>query len=220
VGVLGEGEEERPAHPRREELAKLLLDRGAEPYDMQVVYNIHFRGDVLWYLKLVRERATALGRDADWADPAWSMLDYGRVRKRRAVALGDRDQARRSRPRGVVPGSRGADPNAPPARDPRFPRASLHEEAMRRGQLEMARLFERRGARPSDPSALSDLDRFTAACMRLDRKEAAARSRRASGAPRRSAADHARRAVGSRRRHRAPPRSRRVGRRRLSGAGR
>ena len=175
VGVLGEGEEERPAHPRREELAKLLLDRGAEPYDMQVVYNIHFRGDVLWYLKLVRERATALGRDADWADPAWSMLDMGgygngaRWHLEIAIKHDDLDLAAWCL-------DHGADPNAPPARDPRFPRASLHEEAMRRGQLEMARLFERRGARPSDPSALSDLDRFTAACMRLDRKEAAARA--------------------------------------------
>jgi hypothetical protein len=46
VAAIGEGEENRPPHPRRDDLVRLLLDRGAEPYDIQVVYNIHFRGDV------------------------------------------------------------------------------------------------------------------------------------------------------------------------------
>ena len=55
VGVVGEGEEERPAHPQRDDLAKLFLERGTKPYDQQVVYNIHFHGDVLWYLKLMHE---------------------------------------------------------------------------------------------------------------------------------------------------------------------
>ena len=43
TGVIGEGEEERPPHPRRNELTRLLLERGANPYDMQVFYNIHFQ---------------------------------------------------------------------------------------------------------------------------------------------------------------------------------
>jgi len=47
VGVIGEGEEDRLPHPRRDDLTRLLLDRGAEPYDTQVIYNIHFHGDVL-----------------------------------------------------------------------------------------------------------------------------------------------------------------------------
>src|SRR5260221_8244843 len=34
VGVIGEGEEDRPPHPQRDALARLLLDRGAEPYDV------------------------------------------------------------------------------------------------------------------------------------------------------------------------------------------
>src|SRR5262245_37902808 len=47
TGVIGEGEEDRPPHPRRDEMARLLLDRGAEPYDSQVIYNIHFHGKIL-----------------------------------------------------------------------------------------------------------------------------------------------------------------------------
>ncbi len=31
VGVIGEGEEDRPRHPRRDELARLFLERGADP---------------------------------------------------------------------------------------------------------------------------------------------------------------------------------------------
>ena len=77
VAAIGEGEESRPPHPRRDELVRLLLDRGAEPYDIQVVYNIHFRGDVLWFLRLMYERSIALGRKADWDDPEWRMLDMG-----------------------------------------------------------------------------------------------------------------------------------------------
>src|SRR5262249_34800260 len=34
VAAIGEGEENRPPHPRRDELVRLLLDRGAEPYDI------------------------------------------------------------------------------------------------------------------------------------------------------------------------------------------
>src|SRR5262249_18101513 len=39
VGAVGEGEENRPPHPRRDELVRLLLERGANPYDIQVIYN-------------------------------------------------------------------------------------------------------------------------------------------------------------------------------------
>lgn len=172
TGVMGEGEEERSGHPRRDELTRLLLDRGAEPYDIQVVYNIHFRGEALWYLKLMHARALQLGRDADWRDPAWQMLSMGNygsgARWHLEIALknDDLDLATWCL-------EHGADPNAAPARDPRFPRGTLHDEAMRRGQLDFARLLERHGAKASDPQSFSELDRFTAACFRLDRDEAA-----------------------------------------------
>src|SRR5262249_23362815 len=72
VGAIGEGEEDRPPHPRRDELVRLLLDHGAEPYDLQVVYDIHFKGSVLWFLKLMYEYAVKAGRKPDWDDPEWS----------------------------------------------------------------------------------------------------------------------------------------------------
>src|SRR5204863_1329184 len=75
VGVIGEGEEDRPPHPRRDELVRLLLERGSEPYDIQVIYNIHFHGRVLWYLELMYEFSVKAGRRSDWDDPEWRMLD-------------------------------------------------------------------------------------------------------------------------------------------------
>jgi len=77
VGVVGEGEEGRPPHPRRDETARLLLERGAEPYDSQVIYNIHFHGKILWWVKLMYEFSMKAGRRADWDDPEWHMLDQG-----------------------------------------------------------------------------------------------------------------------------------------------
>ncbi len=53
VGAIGEGEEGRPAHSKRDALVRLLLERGADPYDVQVAYNMHFNGQVRWYLDLV-----------------------------------------------------------------------------------------------------------------------------------------------------------------------
>ena len=77
VGIAREGEQDAPPHPRREELFQLLLERGARMYDAQVLYNTHFHGDVLWWLKLVYAQAVKAGREADWQDPSWAMLDMG-----------------------------------------------------------------------------------------------------------------------------------------------
>ena len=87
VGVIGEGEEDRPPHPQRAALTELLLARGADPFDIQVIYNTHFHGDVLWFLELIlraldegpraSDTGPRSGRQAAWDDPNWSMLDMG-----------------------------------------------------------------------------------------------------------------------------------------------
>ena len=75
--MFGEGEENAPRHPQFEPLTQLLFERGAEPYDMQVLYNTHFRGDILWLLEQIYAQAVKLERQADWDDPSWHMLDMG-----------------------------------------------------------------------------------------------------------------------------------------------
>ena len=60
VGAAGGGEQDSPRQPQSESLYQLLLDRGAGPYDLQVLYNTHFSGDVLWWLELTYERCSNL----------------------------------------------------------------------------------------------------------------------------------------------------------------
>jgi uncharacterized protein len=177
VGAVGEGEENRPPHPKRDELVDLLLERGAEPYDMQVVYDIHFEGDVLWFLKRMHARSLQLGRQTDWKDPEWSMLNMGRygsgARWHLDIAIRENDL---ELAQWVL--EHGASPNAAPARDPRFPKGTPHQEAMRRGQTAMADLLVRFGAAPSLAAELDAPDAFAAACLRLDRDEARDLARR------------------------------------------
>jgi len=85
--VLGRGEEEARTHAHAEPLAGLLLDRGAEPYDSQLLYNVFAdnssRGllgdDMVWLLELIYTHSVQRGRKADWDNPDWPMLDpWGR----------------------------------------------------------------------------------------------------------------------------------------------
>jgi ankyrin repeat protein len=169
VGVIGEGEEDRPPHPRRDELLRLLLEHGAQPYDNQVNYNIGFHGKILWWLKLMHEFSVKAGRQADWDDPEWHMLDMGgygsgaRWSLRIAVEKNDLELAEWCL-------AHGANPNTAPERDQRFPRRSLYEHAVRLGRSEIADLLVRHGAERQEV-VLDDEDQFVAASMRLDRDE-------------------------------------------------
>ncbi|HZI40970.1 MAG TPA: ankyrin repeat domain-containing protein [Gemmatimonadaceae bacterium] len=169
TGVFGEGEEARKPHPRRDELVRLLLEHGAEPYDVQVFYNVHFHGHVLWYLELIYEHTTRHGRASEWADPEWRMIDMGGygygARYILAIAVNHDD---------VVLATwaleHGADPNAMlPARS-RLKQGTLHEEALKRGHLRLADVLARFGARTSGATVSAE-ERFVAAAMQLDHAE-------------------------------------------------
>jgi uncharacterized protein len=77
VGAAGEGEQESPRQPWAAAMFELLLERGAKPFDQQVLYNTHFRGDVLWWLDLVWKYTRDTELAAAWNDPEWRMLDMG-----------------------------------------------------------------------------------------------------------------------------------------------
>jgi ankyrin repeat protein len=169
VGVAGEGEQDATRHSRAEALYQLLLERGAGPYDIQVLYNTHFRGDVLWWLELTYTQAVKSGRKADWDDPDWPMLDMGgygsgaRFLFRIALQRSDLGLAEWLL-------SHGANPNAGPARDARLSKRSVYEEALRQGFTEMAELLARYGATRT-PLLLDEQEAFASACFRLDRDE-------------------------------------------------
>ena len=166
VGAIGEGEEGRPAHPRRDELARLLLDRGAEPYDQQVLYNIHFNGKVLWFLELIYEHSLRLGRGKDWADPEWNMLGMGGygsgARWHLDIAVEHNDLALAHWCL-----THGADPNAAPGPQRLDRQGSLYEEAVLRGHREVAELLARHGAVRTNDS-LSPMPTLLAACRTSD----------------------------------------------------
>ena len=170
TGIVGEGEEDRPAHPRRNELLPLLFEHGAEPYDIQVFYNTHFHGDVIWLLEAVHAHSLKLGRAADWQDPEWRMIDMGgygcgaRYLLTTAIRQNDVRLAEWLL-------AHGASPNAAPAKDERASKESPHAEAMRAGATEIAELLVRYGATPSGVP-LDDELAFAFACLRGDRKAA------------------------------------------------
>ena len=166
VAAIGEGEEGRPPHPRRDELVRLLLEHGAEPYDIQVVYNVHFQGDVLWFLELIHEHSVARGRQADWDDPDWRMLDMGGYGSgaRWHLDIAIRDNNIRLAEWCLT---HGADANAAPPASQALLQRSLSEEAAARGETEILDLLRRHGARPP-AGGLSLKEAFVAACLRRD----------------------------------------------------
>ncbi|MBA2306257.1 MAG: ankyrin repeat domain-containing protein [Acidobacteria bacterium] len=167
VGAIGEGEEGRPGHQQRDALVRLLLERGANPYDEQVIYNIHFRGKALWFLELIYEHARRSGRTVDWADPEWQMLSAGgygtgaRWLLDAAVEHNDVQLAEWCL-------THGANPNSAPGPQRRNRHRSLYEEAVFRGHVEVAELLVRYGARRSS-IALNPVQRLIAACLRDDK---------------------------------------------------
>jgi len=170
-GVAGEGEDDAPPHPQREELARLLLERGANPYDIQLFYNTHFHNEILWLLKLVYEYSVRAGRKSDWDDPNWSMLSCGGYGCGARYFLGNAIQHNNVE---MVEWllEHGGNPNAPASSHPRTSKASLHEEAIRLGHSEIADLLIRYGANPSPAIVRTGIEEFTEICFALDRERA------------------------------------------------
>ena len=174
VGAAGEGEQDSPRQPYAGALVDLLLERGAEPFDIQVLYNTHFSGDVLWWLELVYNHTIHTARGSAWNDPDWSMFDMGAYGSGARFLL---ETAIRTRnmPLATWLLAHGANPNAAPARDMRLPKRSLYEFALLEDLPAMTELLARHGATRSAPALTRDDERFLDACFRLDR-EAARRS--------------------------------------------
>jgi ankyrin repeat protein len=166
VGAIGEGEEGRPPHQQRDALVRLLLERGADPYDTQVGYNIHFNGKVLWFLRMIYEHCRRVGRERDWADPEWRMLNEGgygsgaRWYLDIAVEHNDLELAEWCL-------AHGATPNAAPGPQRHDRQHSLYEGAILRGHTELADLLARYGAIRS-ASVSNPIDALVAACRRSD----------------------------------------------------
>ena len=170
VGVAGEGEQDAPRrHAYKEGLYRLLLQRGAGPYDIQVLYNTHFSGEILWWLRLTYAHDAERGDTTAWQDPRWSMLDMGGYGPgayfvlRIAVEKNDFTLAE-----WVL--THGGNPNDTSSSHAKFkPKFSLYQEAVARGHREMAELLARHGAEPL-VVALEPREAFVQACLQADLK--------------------------------------------------
>jgi uncharacterized protein len=164
VGAIGEGEEARPPHQQRDTFVKLLLDRGAHPYDMQVLYNIGFNGNVVWFLETIYAHSVQTGRGSDWTDPEWPMLGMGGygsgARWHLNVAIDHNDLKLAEWCL-----THGANPNAPAPRGRDQP--SLYDVAVFRGRAEIAELLARHGATRSRVP-VSPIQELVAACRTSD----------------------------------------------------
>jgi ankyrin repeat protein len=167
VGAAGEGEQDSPRQPYAEALYRRLLERGAGPYDIQVLYNTHFSGDMIWWLDATYQHALKTGRKADWDDPDWSMLDMGGYGSGAHFVLGTAVR-RNSMALAEWALAHGASPNSDTSANPKFKLThTLYETAVLSGHHSMAALLLGHGARAVTPLVGPD-ETFIDACMRLD----------------------------------------------------
>jgi len=172
TGAFGDGEDgsNQPSHPRRDALARLLLDAGADPNDGQALYNRHFRPDD-GHLELLFE----YGLGTDKGGPWYARLGERLASPRRLLVEELWSAARKGyfdRVRLLV--AHGADVHAAGRRDGRTPyrAASLADHG------EIAEYLAAHGA-AREP--LSEDDAFEAACVGGRREDALALLRRDPG---------------------------------------
>jgi ankyrin repeat protein len=163
TGVIGQGEGDKPPHPRARELALLLVARGADPYDFQSLYNTSITRDETTWLDLLWAESEQRDRLEKWRDPATKIggkiplcaLDY---------LLGNAVAYNHIR-RAEWLLTHGANADGVHA----YSGQPLQQEALIYGHAAMAELLVRHGAAapPLDGQAA-----FQAACMRVDRDAA------------------------------------------------
>src|SRR5262249_25010328 len=73
TGVIGHGEGAKPQHPQANELAPLLIERGADPYDSHAPYNTSITRDDTTWLELLWTASEQRDRLAKWREEGWSI---------------------------------------------------------------------------------------------------------------------------------------------------
>jgi hypothetical protein len=163
TGVIGQGEGDKPPHPQANELALLLIERGADPYDSQALYNTSITRDDTTWLDFLWTWSERRDRLAKWRETAWKIggnvplnaLDY---LLGNAVAYNHLKRAEWL----LMHGANADGVHA-------YSKRLLREEALIYGHTAMADLLVRYGA--AEPPLQGEAA-FQAACMRLDKDAA------------------------------------------------
>ena len=165
TGLIGEGEAGLPPHPQAMELATLLIDAGADPYDPQALYNTSIVGDDVTWLEFLWDQSERRGRQEAWREVGGATA-IGGQRPVNALdyLLGNATAANHLR-RADWLLAHGANADSLHAYSGRPQR----EEALVQGYEEMASLLTRHGAARTP---LTEKDAFRSACLRGDRDAA------------------------------------------------
>jgi ankyrin repeat protein len=166
TGAFGEGESgpiHQPEHQFCDQLARLLLEAGADPNDGQTLYNRMFTGGTS-HLALLFEFGLGKGGDGIWFKRLGSVMDTPSQMLQQQIAWAAK-YGQMDRLRWLV--DHGGDVNTPDTRLRRSP----YELALLSGNAEIAQYLLEHGARQT---ALSDLDSFAAACLAADAHRARA----------------------------------------------
>jgi Ankyrin repeats (many copies) len=165
TGAFGSGEGTNPAHADGLRIARLLLERGADPNDGQTIYNLGgFPGDE--WLELLLEFGLGRGDGGPWRRLLGERQDSPREMVEDALMAAGQGFAHRVRrllDHGVDPDGRGS-------RHPIYEGRTPVEEAAVSGNPEIVTMLEIAGAR----STLDDVQAFVAAATAGDRETAEA----------------------------------------------
>jgi len=163
TGVIGQGEGDKPPHPQGNELALLLIERGADPYDSQALYNTSITRDDTTWLDLLRTWSERRHQLEKWREKAWKIGDNVPLNAFDYL-LGNAVACNHLR-RAEWLLTYGANADGVHA----YSKRPLREEALMHGYTAMTDLLVRYGAaeQPLEAEAA-----FQAACMRLDKDAA------------------------------------------------
>lgn len=157
TGAIGEGERtptQVPPHSQADALVRLLVERGANPFDTQALYNTSLWRDSTHWLELLYAYDAAAGRQA-----RWNTASHGGVRQLDYL-LGN-SVARNHVKRAAWLLAHGANPKTRNF----YTKGNLHTEAVLHGHSQIAGLLAAAGA---NVETLHSYQAFQAACMQLD----------------------------------------------------
>lgn len=164
TGVIGHGEGNRPPHPQARELALLLIERGADPYDSQALYDTSIAGDDTTWLDLLWTASERHDRLGKWRESSASSISGNVPLSALDYLLGNAVTSNHLK-RAEWLLTHGASADGVHA----YTNRPLREEALINGHAVMADLLLRHGARPLP---LGGQSAFQAACLQLDRDTA------------------------------------------------
>lgn len=165
TGLIGQGEGDRPPHPDAHTLAALLMERGADPFDAQALYNISICRDEVEWLDVIWSACAVRGVTGAWLE----RLEKPRIGGRFPLPVIDYLLGNAVAYNHLHRAAWLLDHGADAAGIHAYSGRPLVVEALVYGHRAMADLLRRHGAPEPD---LSPAMAFQAAAMALDREQA------------------------------------------------